>query len=150
MISVIETAAGRFRVTETDGVIEEITPTNAPSGCTSPSARRLKEELDEYFAGERRVFTVSYRIKGTAFQTKVFAELEKIPYGETRSYRDIARAIGNPKACRAVGGAIHRNPLLILVPCHRVIGSDGSLMGFGAGPQMKRCLLKLEGAEFHD
>lgn len=105
-------------------------------------------QLSEYFAGTRREFSLSVSLQGTDFQISVYRELQKIPYGETRSYSEIANAIGNPKAVRAVGGANSKNPVAVLVPCHRVIGRDGSLTGFAGGVEVKRALLDLErGAE---
>lgn len=106
--------------------------------------RRVKRELTEYFAGERKRFDVAIEPQGTPFQRQVWAALVEIPYGETRSYREVAEAIGNPKAVRAVGAANGANPLPIIVPCHRVIGSDGGLTGFGGGLDTKRYLLDLE------
>ncbi len=103
-------------------------------------------QLEEYFAGRRRSFNLPLGAAGTAFQREVWAALGAIPYGEVRSYRDIARAISREKAVRAVGAANGRNPLPIVVPCHRVIGSDGSLTGFAGGLAAKRTLLQLEGA----
>ena len=105
---------------------------------------RVKRQLAEYFAGQRKQFEVALAPQGTPFQTSVWQALREIPYGETRSYLDIARQIDNPKAVRAVGTANARNPLAILVPCHRVIGSDGSLTGFAGGLASKRALLELE------
>ena len=104
--------------------------------------------LKEYFAGNRKNFkdiTISPALAGTPFQQKVWSALREIPYGETRTYAQIAHAVGSPKACRAVGGANHRNPLPIIVPCHRVIGADHSLTGFGLGLDVKEKLLILEG-----
>ena len=101
-------------------------------------------QLDEYFAGTRKGFDFPYRLHGTPFQKKVWAALREIPYGETRSYKDIAQAIGHPKAFRAVGTANHANPVFIAIPCHRVIGADGSLTGYGGGLAMKQALLALE------
>ena len=103
-------------------------------------------QLEEYFAGRRRRFDLQLDLRGTDFQKRCWRELLKIPYGETRSYADIARAIGNPAAVRAVGLANGQNPIAIIVPCHRVIGSDGSLTGYGGGLETKRKLLELEGA----
>ena len=103
-------------------------------------------QLEEYFAGRRRRFDLPLDLRGTDFQKRCWRELLKIPYGETRSYADIARAIGNPSAVRAVGLANGQNPMAIIVPCHRVIGSDGSLTGYGGGLETKRKLLELEGA----
>lgn len=104
----------------------------------------LARELDAYFAGKLRRFTVPLDLRGTAFQLQVWEVLCSIPYGVTRSYRDVAQALGNPKATRAVGQAIGRNPVSIVVPCHRVIGSDGRLTGYGGGLPRKRALLDLE------
>jgi O-6-methylguanine DNA methyltransferase len=101
-------------------------------------------ELDEYFAGERRAFSMPLDLKGTAFQLACWQALLEIPYGETRSYADIARAIGHPQAFRAVGMSNNRNPVAIVVPCHRVIASSGSLCGYGGGLDIKRQLLDLE------
>lgn len=106
--------------------------------------RQAIKELDEYFAGKRRIFTLPVQPSGTEFQKKVWRALCDIPYGETRSYGQIARAVGNPKACRAVGMANHRNPISIVIPCHRVIGADGSLTGYGGGLRIKETLLELE------
>ena len=103
-------------------------------------------QLEEYFAGRRRRFDLPLDLRGTDFQKRCWHELLKIPYGETRSYADIARSMGNPKAVRAVGLANGQNPIAIIVPCHRVIGSDGSLTGYGGGLDVKRKLLELEGA----
>jgi len=111
----------------------------------TPLLRLAAGQLQEYFAGVRREFDLPLAPAGTAFQRSVWAALREIPWGETRSYSEIASAIGHPRACRAVGQANHRNPILILIPCHRVIGRDGSLTGYGAGIGMKRSLLELEG-----
>ena len=105
---------------------------------------QASEELAEYFAGTRRAFTLPLSPAGTEFQQAVWRALEAIPYGQTVSYRDIALRIGNPKACRAVGMANNRNPIPILVPCHRVVGADGSLTGYAGGLDTKAFLLKLE------
>ena len=104
------------------------------------------EQLSEYFAGTRNHFQLPLNPGGTAFQQTVWSALAQIPYGELRSYKDIAETIGKPKAVRAVGAANGRNPLPIVVPCHRVIGSDGSLTGFAGGLPAKTRLLTLEGA----
>ena len=106
----------------------------------------VRQQLTEYFAGERKAFDLPLALEGTEFQLAVLEELKKIPYGETTSYGDIAKRIGRPKAVRAVGAANGRNPIPIIVPCHRVIGSDGSLTGFAGGLDMKRKLLELEGS----
>ena len=106
-----------------------------------PDAAR---QLKEYFAGKRQTFDLKLSPSGTRFQRDVLDALQRIPYGETRSYAEIARAIGKPRAVRAVGAANGRNPLPIVIPCHRVIGSNGSLTGFGGGIETKRYLLDLE------
>ncbi len=103
-------------------------------------------ELQEYFAGQRREFTFPLDLRGTDFQLACWRALLAIPYGETRSYADIALAVGKPNAFRAVGMANNRNPIAIVVPCHRVIASNGSLCGYGGGLEVKRKLLELEGA----
>jgi len=109
-----------------------------------PLLHRAARELNEYFAGQRRSFDLPLRTEGTAFQQAAWAALRQIPYGETRSYAAQAAAIGRPKAVRAVGQANHRNPIAILIPCHRVVGSDGKLTGYGGGLDMKAFLLALE------
>jgi methylated-DNA-[protein]-cysteine S-methyltransferase len=106
--------------------------------------RRAREELAEYFEGVRTSFSVPVDLKGTPFQLKVWAVLRRIPYGGTVSYRDVAAAVGNGRAIRAVGGANHRNPVSIIVPCHRVVGSDGRLTGYGGGIGRKEWLLAHE------
>lgn len=106
--------------------------------------RRATTELAEYFAGQRTDFTVSLDLEGTPFQKKVWAQLSKIPYGQTRSYKDIAQGIQNEKAVRAVGSANGKNPVCIIVPCHRVIAHDGSLGGYSGGLKMKTTLLEIE------
>ena len=105
-----------------------------------------QRELEEYFAGQRRQFSFSLDLRGTEFQLACWRALVEIPYGETRSYADIARAVGRPQGFRAVGMANNRNPVAIVVPCHRVIASDGTLCGYGGGLDVKRKLLELEGA----
>ena len=129
---IIAAVAAYYRVAKAD----------APNALTQLVFR----QLDEYFAGTRKTFDFPYRLHGTPFQEAVWAALREIPYGETRSYKDIAEAIGHPKAFRAVGMANHANPIFIAIPCHRVIGASGSLVGYGGGPEMKRALLELEKA----
>ncbi|WP_260293133.1 methylated-DNA--[protein]-cysteine S-methyltransferase [Sedimenticola hydrogenitrophicus] len=104
----------------------------------------VRAQLAEYFAGDRSTFDLPLRPHGTPFQLAVLNALRSIPYGETRSYADIAQQLGRPKAMRAVGAANGRNPLPIVIPCHRVIGADGSLTGFGGGVRVKQYLLDLE------
>lgn len=102
------------------------------------------EEIIQYFKRKRKTFDFKYELKGTDFQIKVWQALCDIPYGETRTYKDIAIAIGNDKACRAVGMANNQNPIAIVVPCHRVIGSNGKLVGYASGLEIKSFLLNLE------
>ena len=109
-------------------------------------ARRVLTEIGEFLSGRRREFTVPLDLQGTRFQLQVWKALLRIPYGETRSYGEIARAVGRPKAARAVGMANHSNPVAIVVPCHRVVASDGSLGGYAGGLEMKSRLLRLEAA----
>lgn len=105
-------------------------------------------QLSEYFAGKRDSFDIPIKTQGTDFQEKVWNALKQIPYGETRSYKDIAIAIGKPKAMRAVGMANNRNPIMIVIPCHRVIGANGQLIGYGGGLDVKEKLLTLEKAKY--
>ena len=104
-------------------------------------------QLGEYFAGERREFALEVRLDGTEFERAVWRELRRIPYGETTSYGAIARAIGRPEDAREVGSAVGRTPVPIVVPCHRVVGSDGALTGYGGGLDRKRALLDLEAGQ---
>lgn len=123
---------------------EALNPTLCPESKTSLLALTVTQ-LDEYFQGKRKSFSIPLNPSGTPFQKKCWDMLLTIPYGQTRSYKEIAAAIGNEKACRAVGMANHRNPISILIPCHRVIGANGALIGYGGGLPAKEYLLKLEG-----
>jgi methylated-DNA-[protein]-cysteine S-methyltransferase len=124
----------------------EIPGNECPS---NPLLLRVVEQLHAYFAGELRDFDLPLDMQGTEFQRRVWCELQNIPYGETRSYSYVANAIGAPKAVRAVGAANGRNPIPIIVPCHRVIGAAGSLVGYGGGLSMKKFLLDLEARHSH-
>jgi methylated-DNA-[protein]-cysteine S-methyltransferase len=106
----------------------------------------VRAQLSEYFAGERRDFDVSLALEGTPFQRRVWSALREIPYGETTTYGELAHRLNKPAASRAVGLANGRNPIAVIVPCHRVIGSDGGLTGYGGGLERKRVLLELEAA----
>lgn len=121
-------------------------PHPAGEETSDPALAAGARQLKEYFAGKRHNFDLPLSPAGTEFQQNVWQALAAIPYGELRSYRDIAEALDKPKAVRAVGAANGRNPLPIVVPCHRVIGSDGSLTGFAGGLEAKKVLLRLEGA----
>ena len=115
-----------------------------PSPASTPLEKQIKQQLDEYFAGTRTCFELPLCPQGTVFQKAVWQALSAIPYGQTRTYAQIAALIGKPKACRAVGMANHKNPLPILIPCHRVIGADGRLTGYAGGLTIKQLLLDLE------
>lgn len=110
----------------------------------TPLLRQAASQLDEYFQGRRRVFDLPLAPQGTVFEQDVWKALQTIPYGETRSYADIARQVGSPSACRAVGRANGWNPISIIIPCHRVIGANGKLTGYAGGLTIKQYLLELE------
>ncbi len=112
----------------------------------APVLRQARVELEEYAAGMRRRFGVPFELEGTHFQCEVWKALCGIPFGEVKTYGEVARALGRPGAARAVGAAAGRNPLPVIIPCHRLIGSGGALTGFSAGTEVKRRLLELEGA----
>lgn len=120
-------------------------PTPRIASRATPLLSQGREQLLEYLSGKRKEFELPLAPQGTVFQQKVWAALREIPYGQTRSYRDIARAAGCPRGFRAVGMANHRNPIPIFIPCHRVVGADGSLTGYAGGLELKRRLLELEG-----
>ncbi len=138
---------------EITGTAREILSVNfvrkkRPAGASlSPILKTCLRQLDEYFRGERRTFSVKLRLNGTPFQKRVWKELLNVGYGRTASYRDIAKAVGRPKAVRAVGHTNRLNPVGIIVPCHRIIGSDGRLVGYGGGLWRKRWLLRHEQAK---
>jgi methylated-DNA-[protein]-cysteine S-methyltransferase len=135
-------AAGRITGLHFDG---HRTPTPDPRWVRDEQALApLRRQLEEYFAGERREFELELAPNGTPFQLSVWRALRAIPYGETASYGEVADAVGQPGAARAVGGANNRNPIAIVVPCHRVIGASGSLTGYGGGLPRKQQLLALE------
>ncbi|ENK1243511.1 methylated-DNA--[protein]-cysteine S-methyltransferase [Clostridium sp. FAM 1755] len=120
---------------------------NIPKNVNVIETNLLKEannQLKEYFIGKREKFDLYLEPQGTEFQKKVWKELQEIPYGETRSYKNIAINIGNEKACRAVGMANNKNPIPIFIPCHRVIGSNGNLIGYAGGLDIKETLLRIE------
>lgn len=110
----------------------------------TPLLKKANKELQEYFSGKRKNFDLPLEAEGTDFQRKVWKALQEIPYGETCSYKDIAENIGNTKASRAVGMANNKNPIFIFIPCHRVIGSNGKLVGYAAGLDVKERLLEME------
>lgn len=114
------------------------------TASSNPVIKETISQLSEYFAGQRQQFHLPLQLQGTEFQKQVWNQLMEIPYGKTISYAELAQAIGNPKACRAVGSANGKNPIAIIVPCHRVIASDKSLGGYAYGLAVKQHLLKLE------
>lgn len=136
------TAAGRIR--SGSAVPAQTAPAICNRQTAPPLLRQAARELTEYFAGARRKFTFPLAPAGTPFQLRVWEELRAIPYGETRTYGQIAAAAGNPRAARAVGMANNRNPIVLAIPCHRVIGANGSLTGFAGGLDKKTFLLRLE------
>jgi methylated-DNA-[protein]-cysteine S-methyltransferase len=141
----VETPFVSLAVTAADDALTRIRlGARAPRPAESTLERLIAHELAEYFEGTRTRFTVPMAPEGTAFQLGVWNALEQIPYGETRTYGDIAKAVGNPGASRAVGMANHHNPIPILIPCHRVVATGGKLGGFGGGVALKRRLLQLE------
>lgn len=150
-----EAPFGTLYIFETDGWITKLSLPG--ENCfpretmrETPLLKKAALALSKYFSGARGDFDLPLRPEGTPFQKAVWAALLTIPYGETRSYRDIARAIQRPKAARAVGQANHNNPIAILIPCHRVIGQNGALTGYGGGLEIKRALLTLERARFKE
>jgi methylated-DNA-[protein]-cysteine S-methyltransferase len=150
-VAAFETRTGKcsLRVTAGEGGLEAVElnpvePSAWPCDDHHPMVREATRQLEAYFAGERMEFDLPLAPEGTEFQRRVWKALVAIPYGETRSYSELARSIGKPAAVRAVGAANGRNPIGIIVPCHRVIGSSGKLVGYGGGLPMKRMLLDLE------
>ncbi|APZ49300.1 hypothetical protein BW721_06190 [Jeotgalibaca sp. PTS2502] len=115
----------------------------------TPLLMETERQITDYFKGKLTQFNLPLDTNGTVFQEQVWQALRDIPYGQVRSYQDIAIAIGNPKAVRAVGGANNRNPISIVTPCHRVIGKNGSLVGYGGGVDVKQSLLELENSEYN-
>ena len=142
---VILTPIGHLRICEEDGAIRAIDFT-ADALCppTTPLLSEATRQLTAYFDGTLMEFTLPIRLEGTPFRMQCWQALQTIPYGETISYGEQAKRIGNPKAVRAVGGANHHNPISIVVPCHRVIGADGTLTGYGGGMDKKAWLLEHE------
>ena len=148
----ISTPIGPLRLSGDEEGLREISFLGGKRPAPSPSPglrsrepfRDVIEDLDEYFAGRLTRFRARLAPRGTPFQLRIWSLLRTIPYGETTTYGEIARKLGQPNACRAVGAANGRNPIPVIVPCHRVVGTDGSLTGFGGGFEIKRALLRLE------
>lgn len=143
---VFDTLVGKIKVIEEDNKIIEIKFVKDKNNIDSKNKvlKLAKKELEEYFCGKRKNFTFSFKVDGSEFALKVYKALTEIPYGETCSYKDIAKKIGNENSQRAVGGANNKNKLPIIIPCHRVIGSDGKLVGYAEGIEIKQKLLELE------
>lgn len=144
-----ETELGKMGIAEEDGKITNVyfSSESVPASLEIKETELLKEagrQLKEYFSGNLKEFSLPLAPKGTEFMGKVWSALCKIPYGKTATYKEIAESIGNSKACRAVGLANNRNPIPIIIPCHRVIGANGSLTGYAGGLDMKKRLLDLE------
>ena len=144
-----DSPVGKIGIAEEGGAVTDLffEGENVPKNAQINETAVLKEtsrQVGEYFDKKRKVFDVPLKLNGTEFQKRDWAELLKIPYGETKSYGEIAKILGIPKGARAVGLANNRNPISIIVPCHRVIGSDGKLVGYGGGLPIKEFLLALE------
>lgn len=141
-----ESPVGLLEITSENGFLTGIHPAERAAGDIRRDdiTEETKRQLCEYFSGIRKNFDLPIRFCGTDFQRAVWEALTRIPFGETRSYGEIAEKIGNPKACRAAGNAIGKNPLLIVIPCHRVISGNGGIGGFSADMNIKKYLLKLE------
>lgn len=140
-----ETDIGRLFIEADDEFITKISFFEIKGNrCETPLIEKAYFQLGEYFNRSRKVFDLPLKLEGTDFQKSVWRELMKIPYGKTASYLDIAKAVGNPKACRAVGMANNKNNIAIVVPCHRVIGSGGKLVGYAGGLDIKQKLLDFE------
>lgn len=142
---------GRMTIVDSGGAVVRIGfgVLDVEGSALSPTAltNEAATQLMEYFAGKRRTFSLPLAPKGTPFQKEVWQALSSIPYGQTRSYADIAAQVGRPKAFRAVGMANNRNPIPIVIPCHRVVGSSGDMVGYAYGTKIKRYLLELEGID---
>ena len=146
MIAVLPSPLGMLTLTEENGALTRIdyTPGASPLSPATPLLREAEKQLNEYFAGKRTAFSLPLRPRGTAFQQAAWAELQRIPYGETITYGQQAARMGCPRACRAVGGANGRNPLPIVIPCHRVVAAGGQWGGYTGGLDKKQFLLALE------
>lgn len=135
---------GYLTIFSKDAAIIEVKFAQTSGGKENKILQEAYQQLQEYFRGERKVFNLSMQPNGTDFQKKVWEKLTTIGFGETISYQDLADAIGNKKACRAVGNANNKNPLPIFIPCHRVVGKSGKLVGYAGGLEVKKQLLELE------
>ena len=143
---IYKTEFAYFRITYCENSILSIQITEEATdfGIPNLTTENVRMQLEEYFVGIRYKFDLPFLLIGTEFQKKVWNTLSQIPYGETRTYKEIAMMVGNPMAVRAVGAASNKNPMHILLPCHRVVGSNGNLVGYAAGLERKRKLLEME------
>ncbi len=142
------TPIGKLYISEEGAGVTKVSL--ASSALTEPTPLLLdaKRQLEEYFRGERKVFELLLDVKGSAFQKDILKAMHEIPYGSTISYKELALQAGHPKAIRAAGGACHNNPIMIILPCHRVVGANGKLTGFACGLEAKEFLLDLEKNNF--
>ena len=137
---------GLLKIGIADETLMQISIVSKPDEKQQPTplSEEAYAQLQAYFTGQRKTFSLPYQLSGTTFQQQVWAQIAKIPYGQTVTYKDIARSIGKPRAFQATGRAVGANPLAIIIPCHRVVGSKGELTGYAFGLKMKKSLLNLE------
>ncbi len=147
---IISTLLGNIRLESREGCLSQVkfTEEQTDGEIFDQVLLSAKEQLEEYFAGKRKNFDMPIGLGGTDFQRKVWMEVAGIPFGQTTTYMKISQKLGNPAAIRAVGAAIGANPILVVLPCHRVLGSDGNLTGYAGGLERKKALLELEGHAF--
>ncbi len=147
---IISSPLGNIRINSREGCLSELkfTEEETDGEILDQVLLSAKQQLEEYFAGKRKTFDMPIGLGGTDFQREVWLEMNKIPFGQTTTYMKISKKLGNPGAIRAVGAAIGANPILVVLPCHRVLGSDGSLTGYAGGLDRKKALLELEGHAF--
>lgn len=147
---IISSPLGNIRISSREGCLSELkfTEEETDGEILDQVLLSAKQQLEEYFAGERTTFDMPIGLGGTDFQRKVWLTMNQVPLGQTTTYLKIAQKLGNPGAIRAVGAAIGANPILVILPCHRVLGSDGDLTGYAGGLDKKKALLELEGHAF--
>lgn len=149
-MSIISSPIGNIRISSKEGCLSELKFTDEePDGeILDQVLLSTKQQLEEYFEGKRKIFDMPIGLGGTDFQRRVWMEVANIPFGQTTTYMKIAQKLGNPAAIRAVGAAIGANPILVILPCHRILGSDGNLTGYASGLNKKKALLEMEGHAF--
>lgn len=149
-MSIISSPIGNIRISSKEGCLSELKFTDEePDGeILDQVLLSTKQQLEEYFEGKRKNFDMPIGLGGTDFQRRVWMEVANIPFGQTTTYMKISQKLGNPAAIRAVGAAIGANPILVILPCHRVLGSDGNLTGYAGGLNKKKALLEMEGHAF--